>query len=297
MVYCFFDNRPTGGTVRSEVTATGSDSGARRAALRTISVFPTLLTLGNLLCGFGAVFFASRPAQTAIPMGWSPLTFSASLIFLGMVLDAFDGRIARLTGNTSDLGEQLDSMADMVTFGVAPAFLAVQLIGVAAPFISVQNDQMFDRCVVICACIYVACAALRLARFNLIVGHEENRDHLSFEGLPTPGAAGTVASLVLLHQHFLVDGNPMSWSIRLAAIGMVIIMLLAAFGMVSRLRYQHVVSRYLAGRVGFVTISRIVMLGLLLLIHLQGALAAGFVFYAISAPSVWMWRKLWRNRR
>ena len=81
-----------------------------------------------------------------------------------MVLDGLDGRIARLTRSTSELGEQLDSMADMVTFGVAPAFLAIQLIGVATPFISVRSDQLFDRFVVVVACIYVACAALRLER-------------------------------------------------------------------------------------------------------------------------------------
>ena len=75
------------------------------------------------------------------------------------------------------------------------------------------------------------------------------------------------------------------------------IMLLAAFGMVSRMRYQHVVSRYLGGRVGFGTITKIVILGLLLLIHLQGALAAGFALYAMSAPGRWLGQKMWRSRR
>ncbi len=271
-------------------------SGRRRAAIVTISVLPTMLTLGNLLCGFGSIFFASRPIEAGSPLGWSALTFSAVLIFLGMVFDGLDGRIARLTRSTSDLGEQLDSMADMVSFGVAPAFLAVQLVGVETPFISAANDQLFDRVVVIIACIYVACAALRLARFNISkADHEALTDHLSFEGLPSPGAAGTVASLVLLHQHFLVDGDPMDWSIRLAAIGMVLIMLLAGFGMVSRLEYIHVVSRYLSGRVGFGTITKIVVLALLLLIHLQGALAAGFVLYALSAPAGWVWSKAWKR--
>ena len=100
-------------------------------------------------------------------------------------------------------------MADMVTFGVAPAFLAVQLIGVETPFVSMANDQMFDRVVVMVACIYVACTALRLARFNIIQATEADKtNHLSFEGLPSPGAAGTVASLVLLHQHFFGGWQP-----------------------------------------------------------------------------------------
>ncbi len=257
-----------------------------------------MFTLGNLLCGFGSVFFASRDPQADVPLGWTPLTFSAVLIFLGMVLDALDGRIARLTKNTSSLGEQLDSMADMVTFGVAPAFLAVQLIGVQTPFISMQGDRLFDRIVVIIACIYVACAALRLARFNIELKKPQESDHRSFLGLPTPGAAGTVASLVLLHQHVQIDrpGDPMHWTVRLAAIAMVAIMLLAAFAMVSRLRYVHVANRYVQGHARFGTLAKIVVLGLLFFIHPQGVLATGFGLYALSAPTTWAMRRLRQGR-
>ena len=222
----------------------------RRAAQRTISVLPALCTLGNLLCGFGSIFYASRDLQTKLPLEWSPLTFSAVFIFLGMVLDALDGRIARLTHNTSDLGEQLDSMADMVTFGVAPAFLVVELIGVQAPFISIKHDRLFDRVVVVFACIYVACAALRLARFNIELKKPQESSHKSFRGLPSPGAAGTVASLVLLHQYMQIGkpADPMPWSVRLAAFAMVLVMLLVAFAMISRLRYVHVANRYVRGQ-------------------------------------------------
>src|SRR5690606_12393377 len=114
-------------------------------------------------------------------------------IFLGMLLDGLDGRVARMTRSTSELGEQLDSMADMVTFGVAPAFLAVQLVGVVSP-LSLAED-MFDRFAMVVAFIYVACAALRLARFNIETKSDNVVDHLSFSGLPSPGAAGTVASM------------------------------------------------------------------------------------------------------
>ena len=252
-----------------------------------------MFTLGNLLCGFGSVFYASRDLQADVPLGWTPLTFSAVFIFLGMVLDALDGRIARLTHTTSDLGEQLDSMADMVTFGVAPAFLAVQLIGVETPFISTDSDRLFDRVVVIFACIYVACAALRLARFNLEIKKPEEADHNSFRGLPSPGAAGTVASLVLLHQHFRIDRpDPMYWTVRLAAFAMVSIMLLAGFAMVSRLRYAHVVNRYFRGHAHFGTLAKIVVISLLFFIHPQGVLATGFAVYALSAPTAWCVQKL-----
>ena len=120
------------------------------------------------------------------------MTFAALWIFLGLILDGLDGRIARMTRSESELGEQLDSMADMVTFGVAPAFICVQLAGIGTPFFG-MSDTLYDRLGLVIAGIYVACAGLRLARFNIDPGDD---DHRSFKGLPSPGAGGTVASLV-----------------------------------------------------------------------------------------------------
>src|SRR5688500_16955842 len=101
---------------------------------RMLRVLPSLFTLGNLLCGFAAVFNASRIGRDADGSAGVPhLAIAAGLVFAGMVFDALDGRIARLTRQTSDLGEQLDSMADMVTFGVAPAFMVIQLVGIGNP--------------------------------------------------------------------------------------------------------------------------------------------------------------------
>src|SRR5690606_59337 len=96
-------------------------------------------TLANMLCGFLAIFVASRPVGDAnLPWEWTPLTMAAVFVFMGMVFDAFDGHLARLTRSVSDIGEQLDSLADMVTFGIAPAFLAVQLVGVQVPYLSLS---------------------------------------------------------------------------------------------------------------------------------------------------------------
>lgn len=274
----------------------------RIAARRGLAVLPTMFTLGNLLCGFAAVFFASRPLETPMPLGWSPLTIAAGFIFVGMLCDGLDGRIARLVRGTSSLGEQLDSMADMVTFGVAPAFLVVQLVGVETPFVSVseRTDDIFDRVGMIVALIYVACAALRLARFNIEVAGDSLDDHMSFKGLPSPGAAGTVASLVLLHQHFLRHlGEGVapheSWRLHLSAVVMVAVTLLAALAMVSRLRYVHVLNRYVRGRAKIENIAWVVIVLLLLLVRPQGSLAAAFVAYALSAPLTWLW-KLTRRR-
>lgn len=246
---------------------------------RSIAVLPTLFTLGNLLCGFAAVFAASRPADTVLPFDWTPLTFAALWIFLGLILDGLDGRIARMTRSESELGEQLDSMADMVTFGVAPAFICVQLAGIGTPFFG-MSDTLYDRLGLVIAGIYVACAGLRLARFNIDAGAD---DHRSFKGLPSPGAGGTVASLVLLHQHFLAKGDP-GWMLNAASGTMLGVTLLAGVAMVSQFRYVHVMNRYVRGRAPFAKLVAAVICGLLLVIYPQWSLSVGFVGYALSAP-------------
>jgi CDP-diacylglycerol--serine O-phosphatidyltransferase len=262
----------------------------RRAARRTVSVLPTLFTLANLLAGFLSIFFASRMGHGT---GWSPLTYAAAMVFVGMAMDGLDGRIARMTRSTSDLGAQLDSMADMVTFGVAPAFMAVQLVAVNAPFVGdTSADFLFDRFALVAAGIYVACAALRLARFNIEIHKPTESDHGSFKGLPSPGAAGTVASLVLLHQLHLAkhlkafpDASMTPMYLRVAPVVMVLVMLLVAFAMVSRWRYLHLMNRYLRGRAGITRIRNYVMM-LLLAIRPAESLAAFFVLYAFSAPAM-----------
>ncbi len=273
-----------------------------RVARRGIAVLPTMFTLANLLCGFGAIFFASRmmPAvDSPLPFGWSPLTMAAVFIFLGLAMDGLDGRVAVLTDSVSDLGAQLDSMADMVTFGVAPAFMVIQLIGVRAPFVSeLQPDSpiFFERFALVVACIYVACVALRLARYNIETSSAAEGSHSLFKGLPSPGAAGTVASLILLHQSFLVHLTQDHFLIRAAAVGMVFISLLTALAMVSRFRYVHLMNRYIRGRAPFGTIAKAVIVGLLLVVRLQETLAAGFVIYALSAPTIWAYRRIIRAK-
>ena len=266
----------------------------RRMRARTIAVLPTLFTLGNLLSGFMAVFVASRPEGTKMLfVEWTPMTCAALFIFVGLLCDALDGRVARLTRSTSDLGEQLDSMADMVTFGVAPAFILVQIIGVQAPYLSETGDTFGDRLGIAIALIYVACAALRLARFNL--EHEQStKAHLYFSGLPSPGAAGAVASLALLHQGIFAHDHH-STGARFAAYGMLAATLLCALAMISRLRYVHLMNRYVRGRAPFLAVALSVILLLLMMVWPQPALAGGFVVYAVSGPLGAMWRKAKRR--
>jgi len=286
-----------------EVLNQGRGRLPRRMARRGIAVLPTMFTLANLLCGFAAVFFASRPLvplADPLPFDWSPLTLAAAFIFLGLLMDGLDGRVAKLTNSISDLGAQLDSMADMVTFGVAPAFMVVQLIGVRAPFVSEMQPNgniLFDRLAIVVACIYVACVALRLARYNIESGPTGEVSHGLFKGLPSPGAAGTVASLILLHQSFLAHNVPPDHIlIRTAAGAMVLISLLTALAMVSRLRYVHLMNRYVRGRAPFGTVAKVVIIGLLLVVRLQETLAAGFVIYSLSAPTIWAYSKIKHTR-
>ncbi len=279
--------------------------------LRTIAIMPTLMTLGNALCGFAAIFIASRYTiwfaghhenigvaladigrnVPELPLGLTPLTAACIFIFLAMLLDGLDGQVARMTRSTSDLGEQLDSMADMVSFGVAPAFVALMLVGIETPFGGGRGDTYFDRLGLVAAMIYVACAAMRLARFNVELGSEEQPNHNAFKGLPTPGAAGTVVSLILLHQNFIADDRP-AWVVNVASLGMIVVLLLTASAMVSRLHYIHVLNRYIRGRAPFATVVKAVILGLFLVIEFQATLAAALIAYALSAPLIAVWRKL-----
>lgn len=265
----------------------------RRPRLRVrklpISVFPTMLTLANVLCGFMAVFFASLDAKADFPFDWTPLTFAAMAIFAGMVFDGFDGRVARMTNSTSAFGAQLDSMADMVTFGVAPAFIAIKLIDPGVPYFSSTEDHLFGRLALIVALIFVACAALRLARYTVSANEKHAVDPNVFTGLPSPGAAGAIAGLILLQQHLVFgEGFNPNWFIQTTRYAMIAIVLLTALAMVSKLPYTHFMNRYLRGKANVNTIALYVIVALLLLIYPQWTLAIGFTAYALTAPSWWV---------
>jgi len=277
---------------------------------RLVAVLPTLCTLGNVLCGFFAIFWASRPISDVVVFGWTPLVIAAFLIYFGMLFDGLDGRVARLTGQTSKFGEQLDSMADMVTFGLAPAFLAVRVIGVGTPLVG-NLDTYLDRLAIAVAGIFVACAALRLARYNVEAASvDEDKDPNYFNGLPSPGAAGAVAGAALLHQHFEIHHyfgkedpsvriglNPaeLPVTVTISAVTIVIVLGLCALAMVSSFRYVHVMNRYIRGRDRFENIVKIVVAVLLFSIEPFVFTAVIFGVYAASAPAVWMWQLLWRG--
>ncbi len=286
---------------QSPLTAPAA-SKRQRSKETMLKTLPSLFTLGNLISGFGAIFYASlHLIKTAQSNGSShnELSIAAFLIFLGMIFDAFDGRIARLTGQTSEMGEQLDSMADMVTCGVAPAFLAYALIRslvqFETPFFgSVEKiDQYLGRLTFVIAAIYVSCTALRLARFNAEIQNPEEADHMSFKGLPSPGAAGTISSLVILHQH-LQKGASVGLE-KTIAITMIAITLLTAFAMVSNIRYTHFVNKFISGNKPIQSIAIVLAVLGSLAVFFSWTLAIACIFYACYAPAAALYRRAFKS--
>jgi CDP-diacylglycerol---serine O-phosphatidyltransferase len=249
-----------------------------------------LLTLGNAVCGFIAIALIASggPPGDVLPL---QIKWAAWLIFLGMVFDMLDGRVARSTGTTSELGAQLDTLADMVTFGAAPAIIVLQMHRLPAPWPGHLPDWILW-----CLCTaYFLGAVLRLARFTVENVPDESA-HMCFKGIPSPGAAGMVASLTVFY-FYLKEFTQLelnkwlpAWKAPLQAFADVIpgvlpaVALLLGYTMVSnRLRYTHVVSRFLSRR-GFDAFAYVTF-GLVVLLALpEITLPTLFLVYLLSSP-------------
>src|SRR5687768_2966557 len=139
----------------------------RRAYVRSVYFLPSMATLGNAICGFGAIYIAGLDSTLKSP---DPLTnwftqynflAAAYLIFVAMLFDGLDGRLARYTRHTTDFGGQLDSLADVISFGAAPAFIALQLF----KHYHAEINPTASRLIWAVGALYLSCAAMRLARF------------------------------------------------------------------------------------------------------------------------------------
>jgi len=223
---------------------------------RGIYILPSLFTVGTLICGYYAILSTLKGTQmlaAGIGAGLSLAAFDTAAKAIGwaILFDGLDGRIARLTNSTSDFGREFDSLADVITFGVAPAFLAYAW-GVRAldEVYGTQLVQHLRQVGWIVTFAYVICGAARLARFNIdTVKPSSDRRH--FVGLPIPAAAGVIASLVHWAKYPVND-----WVFGIAWLG--IIAVLAPL-MVSRVRYYSFKAVDLRRRRPYVTI---VVLGL-----------------------------------
>jgi CDP-diacylglycerol--serine O-phosphatidyltransferase len=236
----------------------------RRRRLSAISLLPAAATLGNLLCGFLAVFccLLSVRAEYAEHYALQPRFFyprleqlfpthiaaGAYLIVAAMIFDALDGRLARITRRTSEFGAQLDSLSDIVSFGLAPAALFVtMLLRPAVDAVAGEPDasRAEFRVGMMCAVVYLSCAAIRLARFN-VENIKSEAAQRAFSGLPSPGAAAAVAALLALHEHLRKAGFA-GWGVDWANVARwVIAAALFCVGllMVSRLDYVHIFNVY-----------------------------------------------------
>jgi CDP-diacylglycerol--serine O-phosphatidyltransferase len=264
-----------------------------RRRLKYIAILPSLITLLNAMCGFIAIVYASRGASADILIfhrpGFTLFALSGYMIFLAMIADVMDGRVARLSKTTSSFGGQLDSLSDAISFGVAPAFLMMQIVDVYlerwrtdAPGIAL----IVSRSVFFVAIVYVVCAVVRLARFN-VENEEDESAHMNFSGLPSPAAAGVVVSLVIFQQDILpklADQAPGLFRIIEAATvwALPVVTFVAGILMVTRIRYAHVVNYYLRGKKSFPTFLGILFAGLLLVWYIQLAIVVGFCGFALT---------------
>ena len=278
---------------------------------RRAQLLPNLITLGNAFCGLLAL---SKAIDALTLSSGAPMVFyekmeaACFLVFLGMALDALDGLVARMTGGGSAFGAQLDSFSDALTFGVVPAILAKVLI-------EHETEDPNARLHFLASASFALMAILRLVRYNLEPAPREETDEgevKTFQGLPSPAAAGAVAStiwlyLILRRPELEVEEGTPTWMHRLLAfmrevhwapvldwVPAMLVGLLPVLGllMVSNLRYVHGIS-YLTSRGGqFLTLVMIVfslILFYLAPVPILFLLAMVFLLSGlVSGPLAWL---------
>ncbi len=280
----------------------------RRQRLKYIAILPSLVTIINGVCGFAAITFASKAITSetgqfayyrlVVPY----FAMSGYMILLAMLADMLDGRLARMSNSTSSFGGQLDSLCDIVSFGVAPAFLMLKILEQKLAGLTAINPviiSFIERFLWLAAATYMSCAAIRLARFN-VENEEDESAHMSFVGLPSPAAAGVIASLVIFNQETVPDflAHPgRDWAAGfvsfllddLVIYSLPIITLGAAVLMVSRIRYAHVVNQYVRGKKPFAHLIRALLFFALIIWSRQVAFVLIFCGFAGSGLVKWFY--------
>ena len=227
-----------------------------------IYILPNLLTTGNLLCGFWAI----------ISVFQEQYYYAAVAILLASVFDAFDGKVAKLSGTTSKFGVQYDSLADLVSFGVAPALLAFS-----------WALRPYGKFGWLAAFTFVACGAIRLARYNVLASAGDTK---YFKGVPIPVAASMIALTILLYLRLVETG----WIKDIVILVMIYIL---AFLMVSNIRYYSFKELGLAKRKPVSSFVFVVLSLIVIVMEPVVVLSAFVLFYVLSGPvsMIWTWRK------
>ena len=236
----------------------GSVRGTRRRALATL---PSLFTLGNMFCGFFAILVSIR----------GQYSLAAVLIGLSVLFDITDGAVARLVGAVTPFGLQFDSLADLISFGLAPALLAFTLFS--------QGRDEWDPVGWVICFVWVACAAIRLARFNTTI--DPTADKRYFIGMPSPGAAGVVLASVFAF------GDQMQGRDRLWVL---LVVLVPALLMVTNIRFRSfrsLVSPKSGRPYGLVAAAILLVIGFALVPVVTGCvLAYGYLLAPVLVPIV-----------
>jgi len=229
---------------------------------RGIYILPNLLTTGNLLCGFWSI----------ISVFQERFYLAAVAILLAAVFDVFDGKVAKLSGATSKFGMQYDSLADLVSFGIAPALLAFS-----------WALRPYGKFGWLAAFLFVACGAIRLARYNVMASSGETK---YFKGLPIPVAAAMIAFTILLYFQ-LIEKD------LVKDIVILVMIYILAFLMVSNIRYFSFKELNLAKRKPFSIFIFVVLSLTVIVMEPVVVLSAFILLYVFSGPvnMVWGWRK------
>ena len=217
-----------------------------------IYILPNLFTTAALFAGFYAIVQAMNGQFEYAPIA----------IFVAMIMDGLDGRVARWTHTESDFGAQYDSLSDMVSFGLAPALVIYEW--------ALSGLGNFGW---LAAFLYAACAALRLARFNI----QTSTDSRYFTGLPSPSAAALIAGLVWALHAYGVPGKEVSF----IALGFTVF---AALSMVSNIRYHSFKHINVKDRVSFMAVIAVVLTFVLISLDPPQVLFMMFLAYAVSGP-------------
>jgi CDP-diacylglycerol--serine O-phosphatidyltransferase len=255
-----------------------------------IYFLPNLMTAGNLCCGFVAIIFCIKAnfdmrlagvkvASDLTPEAIGHFKWAVWLIFGAAAFDTLDGRLARMGGRESLFGAEFDSLADVVSFGIAPALMVFFLI--LSP---TQGYPIFQQFGGFLSFIYLLCAAIRLARFNVITNpllHRDAKDSSKdFIGLPVPAAAGTVASLVLALLHLAENSRDLQrWALALPPL-----LALIAVLMISTVRYPSGKQVDMQTRMKLgLFVMLVAVAGALVLFKEIGLLACtlGYIFYGL----------------
>ncbi len=241
-------------------TDENSSEQKKSARSRGIYLLPNLFTTGALFGGFYAVIAAMN----------GQFEGAALAIFIAMILDGLDGRVARLTNTSSDFGAEYDSLSDMISFGIAPALIMYS-----------WSLSSLGKIGWIASFIYVVAAALRLARFNTQIGHADKR---YFQGLASPAAAGFLAGFVWLCEDHNLSGVGLSSLVFVLTIG-------AGLLMVSNVKYRSFKDLELKNKVPFIALLIMVLIFITIAYQPPFVLFSIFALYTLSGLFGYIIRK------